>query len=478
MSERPTMTRRQRLGLLAVSLATFMTYLDNNIVNVAIPDIQRDLGLSIAGLEWVVSAYILTFSALMLMSGRIADLWGRRRMLLGGLAVFTASSLVAGLAGSAAVLIGARAVQGVGAAMITPTTLAIISTAFTDTRARSAAVAIWGSVGAVSVAVGPLLGGVFSQYASWGWIFFVNVPIGILTGILVLVVVDESRAPLNGALDTPGLGLSVAGLTALTFALIQGHDLGWTSWPILSGFAVAVVALLAFLAVERRSRAPMVDLTLFRSRAYSGGLVALMFFAFGLFGVYFFTSLYLQGVLDFSPSKAGLALLPMALCMVAGAMASDRLAERFGAHRTVSAALVMMGVGIASVSFLGAHAGFADLMPSFVVTGIGGGLTITLTATVLAHMPPAQAGVGSGVFNASREVAALLGITVLGAVLTARQESSARAGALAQQAFLDGFQLTVLLAGIIVALGGAVAWYALRPAARHANSLPDAAVPA
>ncbi|GAA4390645.1 MFS transporter [Tsukamurella soli] len=462
MSDRSAMTARQRGALVAVSLATFMTYLDNNIVNVAIPDIQRELHLSTAGLEWVVSAYILTFSALMLLGGRLADLLGRRRLLLAGLVVFAGSSLIAGLAGTAAVLIGARAAQGVGAAMITPTTLAIISAAFTDTRARNAAIAVWGSVGALAVAAGPLLGGVLSQYVSWGWIFFVNVPIGVITVALVISSVDESRAPATGV-DLPGLSLSAVGLTALTFALIQGHDLGWTSWPILAAFAIAAIAAALFIGVERRGRAPMVDLSLFRSRIFTGGLVALMLFAFGLFGIYFFTSLYIQGVLGFSPTKAGLAFLPMAICMAVAAALSDRIAERFGAHRAVAAAFVLMGAGIASVFLLGAHTGFAGLMPSLVVTGLGGGLTITLTATVLSQMPPERAGVGSGLFNASREVAALLGITVLGVVLTGRQQSSLRLGVAPAEAFLDGFRLAVLIAGVLVASGGVVAWFALRP---------------
>ncbi|MFW0787778.1 MFS transporter [Gordonia sp. CPCC 206044] len=474
MSDRPTMSRRQRLALLAVSLATFMTYLDNNIVNVAIPDIQRELQLDTAGLEWVVSAYILTFSALMLMGGRLADLLGRRRILVIGLVVFGASSLAAGLASSAEMLIGARAIQGVGAALVTPTTLAIISATFTDTRMRNAAVAVWGSVSAVSVALGPLLGGVFTQYVSWGWIFFVNVPVGIIAIVLTLAAVDESRASGAAGVDIPGLSLSVVTLSALTFALIQGHGLGWTSWPILVAFTIAALSAMAFLRVERRSNAPMIDLTLFRSRPYSGGLVALMLFAFGLFGIYFFTSLYVQGVLGFSPTKAGLAFLPMAVCMVIGSALSDRVAERFGPHRSVSTALLLMGSGIASVSLLGADTDFIGLMPSFVVVGMGGGLTISLTASVLSHMPAEQSGIGSGIFNASREVAALLGITVLGAILTAQQQSSLRTGAPPMDAFLDGFRVAVLIAGILVAAGGLVAWYALRPT-RERIEVPVAA---
>src|SRR5947209_7693258 len=262
---------RRPWALLAVALATFMTYLDNNIVNVALPAIQRDLHLTTAGLEWVVSGYILVFAGLLLAGGRLADAFGRRRLFLIGLAIFTAASLAAGLADSITVLITARAVQGLGAALVTPTTLAIISAAYPEGRERAAAVGIWAGVGGLALAVGPLLGGLLAQHASWGWIFTINVPVGIATLLLGLWAVRETREPVRRPLDVPGLLLASTALTALTWALIEGAPRGWTSATVLGGFAVAAVAGLGFVVVEQRSAHPMVSVSLFRVRAFSAG---------------------------------------------------------------------------------------------------------------------------------------------------------------------------------------------------------------
>jgi EmrB/QacA subfamily drug resistance transporter len=455
---------RNRWTLVAVGLATFMTYLDNNIVNVAIPDIQRELGLSTAGIEWVVSGYILTFAGLLLAGGRLADAYGRRRLFLVGLAIFTASSLFAGLAGGAATLIAARALQGIGAAAVTPTTLAIISATFTDPRERNAAVGIWGGVGALALAVGPVLGGLLTQHVSWEWIFWINVPVGIATMALGAWAIQESREDEARRLDLPGLALSTVSLFTLTWALIEGHDRGWTSTGILTAFAAAGAAALAFVLVESRVEQPMVDVSLFRRREFTGGIVALMLWAFGLFGIYFFTSLYLQGVLGFSPTKAGSAFVPMAVLMAVSAVVSDRVAARFGAHRSTAFGMVAMGLGIASVALLGKDASFIQLMPGFAVIGIGGGLTIPLTATVLGVMPTSQAGVASAVFNASREVAGLLGITVIGAVLTSRQGAALAAGHSPVDAYLTGYRTGLVLAAALVIAGGAAAYAALRRA--------------
>jgi len=456
--------------LVAVGLATFMTYLDNNIVNVAIPDIQRELGLSTAGIEWVVSGYILTFAGLLLAGGRLADAFGRRTLFLLGLGVFTASSLFAGFAGGAGTLVAARAVQGVGAALVTPTTLAIISATFTDRRERNAAVGIWGGVGALALAVGPVLGGLLTQHVSWEWIFWINVPVGIVTMVLGAWAITESREDEARSLDLAGLALSTVSLFALTWALIEGHDRGWTSTGILGAFGIAAAAALAFVAVERRVAQPMVDVTLFRRLEFTGGIVAVMLWAFGLFGIYFFTSLYLQGVLGFSPTKAGAAFVPMALLMAASAVASDRVAARFGAYRSTGFGMLAMGLAIGSVSLLGADASFWSLMPSFAVIGLAGGMTIPLTATVLGVMPTSQAGVASAVFNASREVAGLLGITVIGAVLTSRQGAALADGQAPVDAFLTGYRSGLLLAAALVMAGGVVAFTALRRAHHEAQS--------
>src|SRR4051812_20441718 len=385
-------TSRRPWALLAVALATFMTYLDNNIVNVALPAIQRDLHLTTSGLEWVVSGYILVFAGLLLAGGRLADAFGRKRLFVIGLIVFTGASLAGGLAGSVGVLVAARAVQGLGAALLTPTALAIISAAYPDRRERNAAVGIWAGVGGLALAVGPLLGGVLSQHASWGWIFMINVPVGVATLALGGWAVSESRDPVRRRLDVPGLVLSAVSLTALTWALIEGSPRGWTSGLVLGAFALAAAAGLAFVAVEKRWTDPMVEVGLFRNRVFSGGVVAMMLWAFGLFGIYFFTSLYLQNVLGFSPTEAGLAFLPMALCMVTGAVLSERIARALGSARVVGSAMLLMGIGIGTVSLLGAGASYLALMPSFVVIGIGGGLTTPLTATVLGAMPAERAG--------------------------------------------------------------------------------------
>src|ERR1700712_4933571 len=472
--EEPKM-QRPRLTLLAVALATFMTYLDNNIINVAIPAIERDLHLTTSGLEWVVSSYILVFASLLLAGGRLADVWGRKRLFLIGLSIFTGASLVAGFAGSVDVLVISRAVQGLGAALVTPTTLAIISATFPQGRERAAAVGIWSAVGALALAVGPLLGGLLSQYLSWGWIFFINVPVGLATLALAAVVIRESRvdsAPRR--IDIPGVITSAAALFALTFALIEGQDRGWTSPVILGSFAVAAILGIVFVALETRVADPMVKMSLFRERVFTGGLIALMMWGFGLFGIYFFTSLYLQGVLGFSPTEAGAAFVPMALLMAVGAVISERVSHRLGAHRVVAVAMVLMAGGIASVSFLGADVGFAALMPSFAVIGIGGGLTVPLTSSVLDAMPRAEAGVASGIFNASREVSGLLGITVIGAVLTARQSVLLSDGASATDAFLGGYQTGLLLAAGLVALGGLAAFIGLRRVDRSATDAPPA----
>ncbi len=463
--------------LLAVALATFMTYLDNNIINVAIPVIQRDLGLTTAGLEWVVSSYILVFASLLLAGGRLADVFGRKRLFALGLVIFTVSSLVAGLAGDAGTLIGARAAQGLGAALLTPTTLAIISATYPDPRERNRAVGVWSAVGALALAVGPLLGGLISQHLSWGWIFFINIPVGVGTLALGWWAIEESReASAPRRLDLPGVVLSSLALFGLTYALIEGHDRGWTSPVILGGFALAAALGGAFVWREQRTSEPMVAMTLFKERVFSGGLIALIMWGFGLFGIYFFTSLYLQNVLGFSPTEAGAAFVPMALLIAAGAIASEAVARRIGAYRSVGLAMLLMGAGIASVSLLGADATFWQLMPSFAVIGIGGGLTTPLTATVLSAMPRGEAGVASGIFNASREVSGLLGITVIGAILTARQGTAARSGSSSVDAFLSGYQLGLLVAGALVAAGGLAAYFGLRSAPRTATDDATASV--
>jgi EmrB/QacA subfamily drug resistance transporter len=464
--------------LAAVSLAAFMTYLDNNIVNVAIPTIQHSLHLSVSGLEWVVSSYLLTVAGLLLVGGRLADVFGRRRLFLIGMVVFTLSSLAAGLAGSGGVLIGSRAVQGVGAALLMPATLAIIMATFTNARERSTAIGIWAAAGALALATGPALGGLISQHLHWGWIFLINVPIGVITFAVAAYYVTESRAEsASRQLDLPGLATSALSLFALTYALIEGNVSGWTSPRIVGAFVLAAAAAGIFLAIEARSAHPMVDLTMFRSREFSGGTGTMMIWAFGVLGIYFFTSLYLQQTLGFSPVKAGLAFVPMALCVAIFAGIAPRIEARAGAHRTVAAGMLLMVIGLVLFARLGLHAGYTSLLPGFMLFGAGAGLmNVPLTNAVMAATPPSVAGVASALLNASREVAGLLGITVIGAVLRTAQGASARGGADPVHAFLDGYHTGLLVTIGLMAAGVAVSYLTLRPRGRAVSSEPTVAV--
>ncbi len=455
--------------LVAVALATFMTYLDNNVTNVAIPTIQRSLHLSIAGLEWVVSSYILVFAALLLAGGRLADVYGRRRLFMIGLSIFTLASLTAGLAGSGGILIASRLLQGLGAALVVPTTLAIILATFDDVKERTTAVGVWTAIGALALAFGPLIGGFVSQHLRWGWIFFINVPVGAATFVMAALTMRESRDTSTvRRLDIPGLITSAAALFSLTYALIEGHDRGWTSSLILGGFAAAAASGAAFALIESRSSHPMVTMSLFRSRVFSGGIVTMMLWAFGIFGIYFFTSLYLQNVLGFSPTEAGLAFMPMALCLAAVAAIAGPIAARAGAHTTVAFGLVLIAIGVYLVSRLGQGATLADLMPGFVLIGAGSGLNVPLTDSILHAMPRDRSGIASALLNASREVSGLLGITVIGAVLRSRQGAVARGGATPTRAFLDGYQAGLLVTVALVMAGAVVSFLALRRAAQPA----------
>ena len=469
---------RRWWALAAVSLATFMTYLDNNIVNVAIPTIQRSLHLSVSGLEWVVSSYLLTLAGLLLVGGRLADLYGRRRLFLAGLAVFTLSSLAAGLAGSGGVLIASRAIQGIGAALLMPATLAIIMAAFTNVRERNMAIGIWAAVSALALASGPVLGGLISQHLHWGWIFLINVPLGVITFVVSILYVAESRADSAvRRLDLPGLVSSAVSLFALTYALIQGNANGWTSPFILGAFALAAAAAAAFLAIEARTATPMVELSMFRQREFSGGTSTMMIWAFGILGIYFFTSIYLQEILGFSPTKAGLAFVPMALTVAVFAAIAPLVENRAGAHRTVAAGMLLMVVGLILFARLGLHATYDSLLPGFMLFGAGAGLmNVPLTNAVMAATPPSVAGVASALLNASREVAGLLGITVIGAVLRTAQGASARGGADPVHAFLDGYHVGLLVTIGLMAVGVAVSYLTLRPRGRAVSSEPTVAV--
>jgi EmrB/QacA subfamily drug resistance transporter len=458
----------------AVTLGTFMTYLDNNVGNVALPTIQRELGLSISGLEWIVSSYILVFAGLMLVGGRLSDVFGARRVFLTGLAVFTLSSLAAGLATTGATLIAARGVQGVGAALLTPTALALLSQIFPEPGERGRAVGIWSAAGALSMALGPVTGGFISENLHWGWIYLINVPIGIATFALAAWAVRPAFTRVRHNLDLPGLGTSALALVALTYALIEGDSAGWTSAEILSAFGLFAAAAVAFVLVERQAAEPMIDLSLFRARAFGGGLLTMGIWSFGVFGIYFFSALWLQNVLGFSPTQAGAAFVPMALVMGVVAILSQRISAVLGMGRTVALGMALMGVAIYMISGIGADGDYADVVPWFLLYGLGGGMLVPLTAAILNGMPKGRSGVASGVLNVSREVFGLLGITVLGAVLSSSQSGSDQPPLVA---FLDAYQFTLVIAAVIVLVGIPISLYTLRTPTRTEEE-PQAATSA
>lgn len=456
-------SRRRWWTLVGVALATFMTFLDNNVVNVALPSIQRELHLSISGLEWIVSSYILVFSGLMLVGGRLADVFGRRRLFVAGLTVFTGASLLAGLAGSEEVLVFARVLQGIGAAASMPSTLAIISSTFPDPKERSRAVGVWSAVSALALALGPFTGGFVSERWDWGWIFLINVPVGVVTIAITLVAMRESRETVRRRLDIPGLVASALALFSATYALIEGHDQGWTSAMILGSFALAAVSATVFVLIERRTKDPMVDPSMFSIRTFSGGTGAMILWGFGVMGVYFFTAMYLQNVLGFSPTEAGAAFVPMALMMAAVAPIAGPVARRIGTHVTVALGLTLNVIGLVMLSFVGEHGHFMDLMPAFVAFGVGSGFTMMpLNDAIIGVLPPARAGAASAVMNAAREVSGLLGVTIVGAILTSRQASMLRGGATPIHAFLSGYQFALLIASAIVFVGVPLSLYTLR----------------
>ncbi|MFI6325656.1 DHA2 family efflux MFS transporter permease subunit [Nonomuraea sp. NPDC050556] len=399
---------------LVVALAGFVTTLDNTVVTVALPTIQQDLAASLPALEWVATGYIITFAGLMLAGGRLADVYGRRNALLAGLTIFTTASLGAGLAGSIEMLVLMRVIQGMGAALILPATLAVL--AGRPDGERSTGVAVWMASGAGALALGPVVGGYLSQHTHWSWVFLINVPIGAVTIAFALTAVPESR-PTPRRLDLPGLVASAVFLSAGTFALIHGADRGWTSPLILTALAASAAGGVMFLVVERRAADPMVELALFRSRTFSGGVAAQVLWGLGVNGVFFYTALFLQGVLGFSPTASGLAFVPLALLVVVVTPLVPKLEVRLGPGHTVALGLALVAAGMAAVAFLRSGDGWADLLPAVCAIGVGSALTMPLGSAVLGAVPEAQAGVAGGVFTVGREISGLFGIAAIGAIV-------------------------------------------------------------
>ena len=444
--------------LAAVSFGLFMIMLDNTVVNVALPSIQRDLGVGLSELEWIVSGYALTFAALMLIGGKLADAYGRRLIFVVGIVVFTLASLLCGLATSGDMLIAARILQGAGAAMMNPATLSIIAATFPP-RQRGAAIGIWAGVSALALAIGPLIGGLLTEHASWNWIFFVNVPVGILGIFASFLLIDESRDPTHERLDLPGLATSAIGLFALTYGLIEANTYGWGSARIVGSFVLSAVALVAFVLLERHQRAPMLDLTLFRNRTYVGANLVTLLVALAMFGVFFFVSLFVQNVLGYSAVQAGASFLPMTVLVIIVAPIAGRVSDRFGSRGLMTTGMLLLACQLLYFSQLDQTATFWTLLPGLVLGGVGMSMTMTPSAAAATRAVPVEkAGVGSAVLNACRQVGGSVGIALMGAIMAAQLTDPPTTAS-----FLRGFEHALLTAAGIAFVGAIVAALLVRP---------------
>lgn len=431
---------RTGLVLTAACLAQFMVVLDVSVVNVALPSIRDALGFSPDGLPWVVSAYTLAFAGFLLLGGRAADLYGRRRMFLVGLGLFGAASLAGGLADSPGLLLAARAAQGLGGAVLSPASLTILTTSFAEGPARSRALGAWAAVGGLGGAVGGLAGGVLVALLSWRWIFLVNVPVVVLTALVALAAVRESRDLGPQRLDVPGAVLATAGLVAFVFAVVRTETAGWSSPAVWGGLVAAVLLLSAFAGWQRRARAPLVPLDVFASRWVSAANASMLLIASAMFSMWYLVSLHLQGVLRFDALAAGLAFLPQSASIVLGSQVSSRLVPRLGVRPVLVAGSGLTAAGFAWFATLEADASWATgVLGPGVAVALGMGLAFPALATAATNgVPPDRAGLASGLLNTSRQVGGSIGIAVLATVASARAASTTATGAPAAVALTAG----------------------------------------
>lgn len=432
----------------AMCLALFMVMLDNTVVNVALPSIQRDLGTSISGLEWIVNGYTLSFAVLLAIGGRIGDIFGRRRAFVFGVAVFTLSSATAGFAPDDIWLVASRVLQGIGAAFMMPGTLSIITDAFPPSE-RGKAIGTWAGVSALALAIGPVLGGFLTEHVSWRAIFYINLPVGALAVAAALFVVRESRDITVGRkVDYLGVTLLTVSLTALVLTLIEGNSWGWGSTAVVSLWAVAAVFMLAFIYAERRVIAPVVEFGLFKSRNFIGSVITAFIISFAMMGVFFFLALYMQNVLGYSALGAGVRFLPTTLVIMVLSPLSGRLSDRIGPRIPIVAGMALITLALWMFSRTGVGDTFSDILPAFIVLGAGIGLTMSPMSTAAMNaVSKTKAGIASGVLSMFRMVGGTFGVAALGALFQSEAkgrmaETLAGSGLTAAQQSSFAHQLT------------------------------------
>jgi EmrB/QacA subfamily drug resistance transporter len=444
------------LGLLAV--VQFMVVLDIAIVNVALPSIKVDLGFSQEDLQWVISAYALFFGGFLLLGGRAADLLGRRRLFLVGLVVFTAASLIAGLAWSEGSLIAARSVQGLGAAIVTPAALSILTTTFTEGRERNLALGVWGAVGGFGAAAGVLLGGILTETLSWEWIFFLNVPVGVAAFFLAPLLLNESKDASVKSFDALGGVLVTGGLSALVYAITQAGNNGWGSARTIGFFAGAALLLAGFVGWEQRHSEPLMRFGLLRTKTIAGANVAGFIMGTALFSMFLMLTLYMQQVLGYSPLKTGVGYLAVAGSAIVTSTVAAQLVTRVGVKPVLVTGMAFLTAGLVYFTQVSVHGTYlGDLLPGFLLIAVGIGFSfVPISIAALAGVQPAEAGLASGLINTSQQIGGALGIAVLSTIATTRTSDKVAAGVSVHPALVDGFRLAFLV-GVGIAVAGVLA---------------------
>jgi len=404
----------------AMCFALFMMMLDNTVVNIALPSIQRDLHATLSALEWTINAYTLTLAVGLVTGGRLGDIFGRRRMFLLGVLIFGVSSAVIGVSPSGTVLVAFRALQGVGAALMMPATLSIISQTFPPEQ-RGMAIGTWAGVSALALAIGPVFGGFLTQAVSWRAIFFINPPIAVAAIAVTLFATKESRdETVDRTVDYAGIATLTVSLTSLVLALVEGNSWHWGSARIVSLFALAAITMVAFATIERRVIAPMIDFSFFRSRSFLGSNIVAFFVTFAMFSQFFFLTLYMQNVLGYSPLQTGLRFLPSTVVIIVAGPIAGRLADRVGPRPLMTVGLLIVAGALFIQSGITIHSGYGLLLPGFVMMGLGMGLVMSPMSTAAMNaVDRTKAGLASGTLSMSRMVGGTFGVAVMGALVTA-----------------------------------------------------------
>ena len=459
-----TNTRRRWSALALIVTAQFMVILDVAIVNVALPSIKTDLGFSQANLQWVISAYAIIFGGTLLLGGRVADLLGRRKLFMAGLAVFALSSLLCGLAWSEGSLIAFRSLQGLGAALLSPAALSILTTTFEEGPERNTALGAWGAVGAFGAVAGVLLGGILTDLLSWPWIFYLNVPIGIAAFIVAPLLLDESRDAHARSFDLPGAALVTSGLVVLVYAITQANQYGWGSAETIGLFTAALVLLVGFLAWEARSRDALMPLSIFRLRTLVGANVAGLILGTVLFAMFLMLTLYMQQVLGYSPLKTGFAYLAVAGTAILWSAVAAQLVTRVGVKPVLVTGMTFLTAGIAFFTQVSPDGSYvSDLLPGFLVIAVGMGFSfVPISIAALAGVKPSEAGLASGLINTSQQVGGALGIAALSAIATTTTTDKLVAGSQKAVALTDGFQAAFTAGAAVGVVGILVALFVVR----------------